>query len=570
VNWYKKAQSNIKQALSRLSKPDIKGVDKKIVKLWNYLKSKNITHTFYHGTSAKIYNDVKETGYMMSPTAKQTEHYEKRISGLDQIFYTTSTIYAETYAKRASGQTASQPVLLKLEIPVHLITEVKNAILSPNEYVYNEYDIDQTFNEILNENLSEKGIEEILNHKLFISGKSNEFTTYMALPTKYITDSATGSFEINMFIEEEDEENKVKKNERLSQGIGLEETERDLRLNPQNYKNISPENREKYPQLFDIAYEGSKYYLERSPSNWNDVLDEFKEHNDNELYNIVHESWKKHLIDNPDRYESVPEEFKTRALFDITYFTYKKKLILNPYRWGDVPVEFKTEELRDITYRGWKNVVSKNPGNIDIVPEEFKETEELRNIAYEGFKERLIQNPREYRNSIPQEFQNEELFAITLEGWKRKIIEAPWGVRNIPDIFRNKLLGFLAEQRQQWNQRQQEWEQQEQITPQAYFKSWYKKAQSYNTVEEAIDWLKRSGISMEGDKYVFYHGSPKENNLTELRAGSLLEDNEKDARHFAAHNRYLKPEDIVVYKVLVNPEDINTGVFASLNKSYKL
>jgi len=98
----------------------------------------------------------------------------------------------------------------------------------------------------------------------------------------------------------------------------------------------------------------------------------------------------------------------------------------------------------------------------------------------------------------------------------------------------------------------------------------YKKAQSYNTVEESIDWLKRSGISMEGDKYVFYHGSPKVNNLTELRAGSLLADTEKDARHFAAHNRYLQPEDIVVYKVLVGPEDINTGVFASLNKNYEL
>ena len=100
--------------------------------------------------------------------------------------------------------------------------------------------------------------------------------------------------------------------------------------------------------------------------------------------------------------------------------------------------------------------------------------------------------------------------------------------------------------------------------------NWYKKAQSYNTIEEAIDWLTRSGIPMEGDKYVFYHGSPKDNNLTELRAGSLLAETEKEALHFAAHNRYLQPEDIIVYKILVRPEDINTGVFASLNKSYKL
>jgi hypothetical protein len=100
--------------------------------------------------------------------------------------------------------------------------------------------------------------------------------------------------------------------------------------------------------------------------------------------------------------------------------------------------------------------------------------------------------------------------------------------------------------------------------------NWFKQSQSYNTTEEAIDWLTRSNISMEGDRYVFYHGSPNENNLTELRAGSLLADTEAEARHFAAHNRYLKPEDIVVYKLLVGPEDINTGVFPSLNRSYKL
>jgi hypothetical protein len=100
--------------------------------------------------------------------------------------------------------------------------------------------------------------------------------------------------------------------------------------------------------------------------------------------------------------------------------------------------------------------------------------------------------------------------------------------------------------------------------------NWYKKAQSYNTVEEAIDWLSRSEIPMDGNKYVFYHGSPKVNNLTKLRSGSLLAENEEEARYFAAHNRYLEPEDIAVYKVLVNPEDINTGVFASLNKDYQI
>jgi len=100
--------------------------------------------------------------------------------------------------------------------------------------------------------------------------------------------------------------------------------------------------------------------------------------------------------------------------------------------------------------------------------------------------------------------------------------------------------------------------------------NWYKQAQSYNTVEEAIDWLTRSGIPIEGDKYVFYHGSPKNNNLSELRAGSLLAETEEEALHFASNSRGLNLKDIIIYKVLVGPEDINTGVFASLNKSYKL
>ena len=100
--------------------------------------------------------------------------------------------------------------------------------------------------------------------------------------------------------------------------------------------------------------------------------------------------------------------------------------------------------------------------------------------------------------------------------------------------------------------------------------NWYKEGQSYNTIEQSLEWLTRHGIPMMGNKYVLYHGSPKENNLTELRPGSLLAEDEKDALFFAARDRELQPEDIIVYKILVGPEDINTGVFASLNKSYKL
>ena len=100
--------------------------------------------------------------------------------------------------------------------------------------------------------------------------------------------------------------------------------------------------------------------------------------------------------------------------------------------------------------------------------------------------------------------------------------------------------------------------------------NWYKYSQSYNTEEVSLEWLTRHKIPIEGDKYVLYHGSPKINNLTELRSQSLLAEDQKDARFFAARDRGLQPEDIVVYKVLVEPSDINVGVFASLNRNYKL
>jgi hypothetical protein len=100
--------------------------------------------------------------------------------------------------------------------------------------------------------------------------------------------------------------------------------------------------------------------------------------------------------------------------------------------------------------------------------------------------------------------------------------------------------------------------------------NWYKSAQSYNTVEESTEWLACRKTPMESNKYIFYHGTPKVNKLTELKSGSLLADTEDDARYFASHNRYLQPKDIIVYKVLVGPEDINIGVFPSLNKNYKL
>jgi hypothetical protein len=86
----------------------------------------------------------------------------------------------------------------------------------------------------------------------------------------------------------------------------------------------------------------------------------------------------------------------------------------------------------------------------------------------------------------------------------------------------------------------------------------------------SLEWLERHNIPIENGKYVLFHGSPKTNQLTTLKAGSLLAETKEDALFFAARDRGLNPQNIIVYKVLVNPEDILPGVFAYLKKDYQL
>ena len=88
--------------------------------------------------------------------------------------------------------------------------------------------------------------------------------------------------------------------------------------------------------------------------------------------------------------------------------------------------------------------------------------------------------------------------------------------------------------------------------------------------DEIMDWLHRHDIRTENGKYIFYHATPKTNNLTVLRSSSLLAENKKDAIHFAKRDRGLKSTDINVIKLYLNPEDIIIGVFASLRNPYKI
>ena len=91
--------------------------------------------------------------------------------------------------------------------------------------------------------------------------------------------------------------------------------------------------------------------------------------------------------------------------------------------------------------------------------------------------------------------------------------------------------------------------------------------------QQTTEWLSRHRIEQDGEFYVFYHGTPKDSGVAgELRSGSLLAETPEDAAFFAARDRDgvnapLDPQrDITVYRVLVRPEDIYTGVFASLRR----
>lgn len=88
--------------------------------------------------------------------------------------------------------------------------------------------------------------------------------------------------------------------------------------------------------------------------------------------------------------------------------------------------------------------------------------------------------------------------------------------------------------------------------------------------DEIMDFLTRHNVPSEADKYVFYHATPKTNNLSELRQGSHLAYQPEQALHQAGRDRSLTPEDLSLYKVLVDPWQIETGVWPALREAYKL
>lgn len=94
---------------------------------------------------------------------------------------------------------------------------------------------------------------------------------------------------------------------------------------------------------------------------------------------------------------------------------------------------------------------------------------------------------------------------------------------------------------------------------------WFKIAQMMlnETPETNEEWMSRHGVQREGDKFVFYHGSRI--NLKYLRAGSLLATTPQEAIDFGDTNFFNdRRKTLVVYKVLVSPDEIIPGYWARL------
>ena len=178
---------------------------------YKFLKTKNITYEFLHGTSGVAWEMMKKDGYMSSPFLRGAGEFEGRggsdvaSKGVNQIFFTTYYSMAKNYALRECKKFESyiallnsikakykftdefikennKPVVLKLTIPLYLLAEVGQSVY--NERYRNEKGMSIIVKNIIldkdtsNEEKLQKLIEYIDNTK----NHKNEFTITGLIP----------------------------------------------------------------------------------------------------------------------------------------------------------------------------------------------------------------------------------------------------------------------------------------------------------------------------------------------------------------------------------------------------
>jgi len=88
--------------------------------------------------------------------------------------------------------------------------------------------------------------------------------------------------------------------------------------------------------------------------------------------------------------------------------------------------------------------------------------------------------------------------------------------------------------------------------------------------ETVGEFLDRHNIPVVDGKITLYHGRPKEGDYTQLRAGSYLTEDPAAARHFAARDRGLQPDEVEVLTLSLTPDQIQPGMHITLRVAYGL
>jgi len=179
--------------LIKISSPNIV---KKRSSFYNFVKSKNVVIIFFHGTSTRNWELMNESGWMLPPSfrGKQSEEERFRIrttdfteeeaitmGGLDKLFFTKDKYYAYGYASRESSlRGRGDPLVLQINVPLHMLDEIKGHI--EGKFIYNENKYGKYCAEIIDSSLSN---QEKLNKIIdFINNSSGEWTIRGGLKIK--------------------------------------------------------------------------------------------------------------------------------------------------------------------------------------------------------------------------------------------------------------------------------------------------------------------------------------------------------------------------------------------------
>lgn len=128
MNWY----IDLKLSSTSLLDPTKQHENIKNYKLFNYLKSQNITLLMYHGTTQKSYLECLKSGYLLSSNLAKIKNPLTPEQSRNYVFLTPSKSYAQQYAKQMASNSKDIPVIMTFKVPIYVLNEVRNSILDTN------------------------------------------------------------------------------------------------------------------------------------------------------------------------------------------------------------------------------------------------------------------------------------------------------------------------------------------------------------------------------------------------------------------------------------------------------